>query len=192
MQHKARTMTTLTTYHVKAPATALQHIGDDTTLRNTLIRFGVRFSRWPVRPLPSEFDAAEVLRAYQSEIQILKASKGYTTVDVIRVTPAHPDREALRNSFIDEHIHSDDEVRFFVEGSGAFYLHLGDTVAQVLCQAGDLIAVPAGTRHWFDMGPEPLFTAIRLFVSPQGWVGQFTGDPISVHVPRLGTPAVAA
>ncbi len=185
-------MTTVTTYHVKAPATVLQHISDDTAVRNTLIRFGVRFSRWPVRPLPTEFDAAKVLLAYQSEIQNLKASKGYTTVDVIRVTPTHPEREALRNKFIEEHTHSDDEVRFFAEGSGAFYLHLGDTVVQILCFAGDLIAVPAGTKHWFDMGPEPLFTAIRLFVSPEGWVGQFTDDPLSGQVPRLGTPAVAA
>jgi len=185
-------MTTLTTYHVKAPTTVLQHIKDDVALRSTLIRYGVLFNRWPVRPLPTEFDTAKVLLAYQSEIQTLKAIKGYTTVDVIRITPAHPERAELRNKFIEEHTHADDEVRYFAEGSGAFYLHLGDTVVQVLCEAGDLIAVPAGTRHWFDMGPEPQFTSIRLFSSPEGWVGHFTGDPISGSVPRLDTPAVSA
>ena len=91
----------------------------------------------------------------------------------------------MRLKFIEEHTHDDDEVRYFTEGSGAFYLHLGDGVYQVVCEAGDLISVPAHTKHWFDMGPVPHFTAIRLFKSPEGWVGKFTGDPIASQVPRL-------
>src|SRR3546814_6097561 len=85
----------------------------------------------------------------------------------------------MRAKFLSEHTHADDEVRFFVEGSGQFYLHMNDRVYVMLCEAGDLISVPAGTRHWFDTGPNPMFTAIRLFVSPDGWVADFTGDPIA-------------
>jgi 1,2-dihydroxy-3-keto-5-methylthiopentene dioxygenase len=106
-------------------------------------------------------------------------------VDAIRLTPDHPDREALRKKFLAEHTHSEDEVRFFVEGQGLFCLHIGREVLQVLCQAEDWIRVPAGTRHWFDMGAEPHFTAIRFFDNPQGWVAQFTGDPIAQSFPYL-------
>ena len=102
-----------------------------------------------------------------------------------RHAAAHPDRQALRQKFLAEHTHSEDEVRFFVEGRGLFCLHLGEEVLQVLCEAGDWIAVPAGTRHWFDMGPEPHFCALRFFDNPAGWVAEFTGDQIADHYPRL-------
>ena len=58
-------------------------------------------------------------------------------------------------------------------------------VYEVLCEAGDLIAVPDGTTHWFDMGPEPSFVAIRFFTEPDGWVGHFTGSDIAQRFPRL-------
>ena len=71
-----------------------------------------------------------------------------------------------------------------MEGAGLFCLHIGDEVYQVLCEKNDLISVPAGTPHWFDMGSEPNFTAIRIFDNPEGWVAQFTGDAIADAYPR--------
>ena len=56
---------------------------------------------------------------------------------------------------------------------------------EVLCEKDDLISVPAGTRHWFDMGPEPYFVAIRVFTNPAGWVANFTGSDIAAQFPRL-------
>jgi 1,2-dihydroxy-3-keto-5-methylthiopentene dioxygenase len=44
--------------------------------------------------------------------------------------------------------------------------------------------MPDGTRHWFDMGPEPAFTCIRLFTNPEGWVADFTGEDIASRLPR--------
>ena len=99
--------------------------------------------------------------------------------------PTRPDKAALRQKFLNEHTHAEDEVRFFVAGRGLFTLHLGDQVHEVLCEKDDLISVPAGTRHWFDMGPEPYFVAIRVFTNPAGWVANFTGDDIAARFPRL-------
>jgi 1,2-dihydroxy-3-keto-5-methylthiopentene dioxygenase len=104
------------------------------------------------------------------------------------MTPDHPERATLRSRFLAEHHHGEDEVRFFVEGEGLFTLRDNDQVHSVLCQTGDLIAVPAGRRHWFDMGPSPYFTAIRLFVDPAGWVANFTGDRIADRFPRHEAP----
>ena len=87
--------------------------------------------------------------------------------------------------FLDEHIHSDDEIRFFVDGCGLFYMHFEEEVISVMCKRGDLIGVPAQTKHWFDMGPEPSFTCIRLFTSPDGWLADFTGSDVAQRFPRF-------
>lgn len=147
---------------------------------------GIGFQRWPApHSLPAGAGQEQILAAYAAEVARVQAGGSYPTVDAIRLTPDHPDRDALRQKFLAEHTHSEDEVRFFVEGRGLFCLHLGAAVLQVLCEAGDWIAVPAGTRHWFDMGPEPSFCALRFFDNPEGWVAQFTGDPIAARYPRL-------
>jgi 1,2-dihydroxy-3-keto-5-methylthiopentene dioxygenase len=147
---------------------------------------GIGFQRWPARvALDAKAEPEQILAAYAEEIAAVQASGPYPTVDAIRLTPDHPDREALRQKFLAEHTHSEDEVRFFVEGQGLFCLHIGEEVLQVLCEADDWIRVPAGTRHWFDMGATPRFTAIRFFDNPQGWVAQFTGEPIAERYPLL-------
>jgi 1,2-dihydroxy-3-keto-5-methylthiopentene dioxygenase len=98
--------------------------------------------------------------------------------------PDHPEKAAMRTKFLSEHTHSEDEVRFFVEGSGLFSLHIGGSVYLVTCERGDLLSVPAGTRHWFDMGDSPRFAAIRLFLDPSGWVAKYTGDAIADRFPK--------
>jgi len=163
-----------------------QITSDGELIAEELASRGIRFQRWPARAaLPTGAAEAEILAAYADEVKRVQSEGGYPTVDAIRLNPDHPDREALRGKFLAEHVHSEDEVRFFVEGRGLFCLHIGDEVLQVICQADDWIAVPAGTRHWFDMGPEPQFCALRFFHNPEGWVAQFTGDPIAQGYPLL-------
>jgi len=175
-------MTRLSVYTLDGE-TALE-TRDPAEIAAALAPLGVRFEQWPSRPLPADGEPQAVLDAFAPEVARLKAENGYRTVDVIRMAPDHPERAALRTKFLSEHRHSEDEVRFFVEGAGLFTLRDDDRVHAVLCEAGDLISVPAGMRHWFDMGPSPRFTAIRLFVDPAGWVADFTGDAIADRFPR--------
>jgi 1,2-dihydroxy-3-keto-5-methylthiopentene dioxygenase len=164
----------------------LLQTSDPERIAAELERRGLRFQRWPARAtLPTGADQDAILSAYAEEVERVKAEGSYPTVDAIRLTPDHPDRVALREKFLAEHTHGEDEVRFFVEGRGLFCLHLQGEVLQVLCESGDWISVPAGTRHWFDMGPEPSFCALRFFDNPEGWVARFTGDPIAERYPRL-------
>ena len=132
-----------------------------------------------------------MIAAYREDIDRLMLEEGYKTVDVVSLNRDHPDKAALRQKFLSEHTHSEDEVRFFVAGSGQFTLHLGDKVYDILCEQGDLIGVPDGTRHWFDMSEQPHFVAIRLFNNPAGWVANFTDDPIAERFPRM-PPAASA
>ena len=97
----------------------------------------------------------------------------------------HATAAAARSKFLAEHRHAEDEVRLFVAGRACFYLHLEPEVFAVVCESGDLLTVPAGTRHWFDMGSDPEFAAIRFFEQPDGWIGDFTGDLIGERFPTL-------
>lgn len=172
-----------------APDTArtpLSVLHEHAAIAAELDRVGIRFERWQANaPLPPGAPPEQVIAAYRNDIDRLMQTGGYQAVDVVSLHPEHPDRAALRQKFLNEHTHSEDEVRFFVAGAGLFSLHIGERVFEVLCEAGDLISVPDGTRHWFDMGPAPYFIAIRLFSNPAGWVANFTGDDIAARFPRF-------
>ncbi len=150
-----------------------------------LAKIGVRFEQWQAgAELPAGASPELVMQAYRADIDRLVQEKGFRSVDVVSIAPDHPEREAMRSKFLDEHFHKEDEVRFFVAGSGLFTLHVGERVYEILCEKGDLIAVPDSTQHWFDMGPAPHFIAIRFFTEADGWVGHFTGSDVSRRFPR--------
>ncbi len=157
---------------------------DDISTR--LQGIGVRFVRWRAhQPLSVTATQDDVIAAYKESIDRLMVEYDFKSVDVIALRPDHPERQMLRQKFLDEHIHSDFEVRFFVEGKGLFYIHADDKVYGVMCEQGDLISVPAGAKHWFDMGAIPDFKCIRLFTTSEGWVASYTGDTIAKSFPTF-------
>lgn len=167
------------------PVTPVAVHEDGAAIAAALADIGVRFEHWQAdAELAEDADDGAVFTAYAAEIERLKGEGGYQAVDIVRMKPDHPDRAVLRTKFLSEHVHGEDEVRFFVEGAGLFTLRADGRVFNMLCVRDDLISVPAGTRHWFDMGPAPRFTAIRLFTNPDGWVARFTGDDIADRFPR--------
>lgn len=179
-------MSSLSVYHVSSPDLpnkVLTHFDD---IAATLAEQGIGFDRWPastrIEPGASQ---EEVIAAYQEQIDRLMTEQGDVSVDVISLNRDHPQRAELRASFLDEHRYGEDEVRLFVAGRGLLSLHIDDYVYAVLCERNDLISLPAGTAHWFDMGEEPHLVAIRLFSNPQGWSVSLTGDAIASQFPRL-------
>lgn len=178
-------MSELRIYRENDPLFNLVYTDHDAIARE-LDTIGIFFERWQAdQDLPDNTSQEEVIGAYRDSVDQLMEKYGFRSVDVIGVTPDHPDKEALRAKFLDEHTHSDYEVRFFVDGKGLFYIHANDQVYAVLCEKGDLISIPADTTHWFDMGPQPHLKCIRLFTNPEGWVANFTGSDIAEHFPRL-------
>lgn len=166
---------------------------DPALMAGHLAHAGILFERWTaVAPLPASADADVVLQAYAASIERLKEARRFCTVDVVRVTPQTDGAASLRAKFLDEHIHDEDEARFFVEGAGAFYIHLNARVFRVVCEAGDLLSIPAGTPHWFDMGARPCFTTIRFFSHPDGWAATPTGDTIAARFPFFQPDAAQA
>lgn len=162
-------------------------LNDGAEIGRRLAAIGVRFERWDAaHALSDNATQDDIISAYQAQVDGLMQEYGFKSVDVVSLNPNHPDKAALRAKFLDEHTHSDFEVRFFVDGQGLFYIHTGGKVYGVLCEKGDLISVPANTPHWFDMGENPHFKCIRLFTTPEGWVAQYTGDAIASGYPKFG------
>ncbi len=177
-------MSRLTVFEDTKPETPLLVSEDEAVIAAELKRVGIDFARWdsPVALAPGAAPD-EILAAYRPYLDQLMGEKGAGSADVISLTPDNPAVPALRAKFLNEHIHTEPEIRFFVAGSGHFVMHIDGKVYDAHCCARDLIGVPAGVKHWFDAGAEPEFTALRVFQDTSGWVAHFTGDDISTRFP---------
>ena len=150
-------------------------------IQNSLGSSGVSIERWDSPPV-EDFSDAEVLKFYENKIEKIKNNYGFKAVDLMSVNPELAHREdfpAMRNKFLKEHTHADDEVRYFISGSGLFTIHHLDRVYSILCSAGDFIRVPANTWHWFDMGLTPQFKCLRFFSDESGWIPCYHEESIS-------------
>ncbi len=177
-------MSRLTVFRDDAPGQPLVVTEDAAEIARELKAIDVRFERWDSPVTLSPDDSAEaILDAYRPYLDGLMGETGAGTADVLKLTPDNPNAPALRQKFLAEHIHTEDEVRFFVHGAGNFIMHVDGRIWDAHCVAGDLISVPANTRHWFDAGERPFFTALRVFTDTTGWTPHFTGDAVSERFP---------
>lgn len=154
-------------------------ISELSEIQEFLKKRGIDFTKW-VADADFDTDASQevILAAYAHELKPFMDKHGFQTADVINVHPGIEGIEAIREKFLKEHTHSEDEVRFFVGGEGKFWFHLENEVFNILCKSGDFISVPAGYKHWFDLAPKYSVKAIRIFSNQEGWVPNYTGSGI--------------
>src|SRR5438105_6012853 len=168
-----------------------------------LAAHGIEYERWlPEHAVAADASSDTLLAAYGREIDRLKARGGYVTADVIDVKPDTPNLDMMLAKFSREHFHDEDEVRFIIEGRGLFHIHpRTGSVFAIEVEAGDLIRVPRGTHHWFDLCAERHIRAIRLFQDVSGWTPHYTDSGVDkgfqplcfgpAYVPA-GSPAIDA
>lgn len=151
-------------------------ITDAEEVTRYLAGIGIGYEKWDTsRAVTANAPAEEILAAYGEEIEQLKARGGYVTADVIDVNPQTPNLGAMLAKFNREHWHDEDEVRFIIHGRGLFHIHpVGGSVVGIEVEAGDLIRVPRGTHHWFNLCADREIRAIRLFQDPAGWAPNYT------------------
>lgn len=157
-----------------------RRIEDPQAVREFLEPFGIWFENWDVEGrIGVDASNEEILAAYEPEIQRLKEQGGYVTADVINVTPEIEGLDAMLDKFNKEHTHSEDEVRFTVKGGGIFHIHPDNgPVFAIQVESGDLINVPAGTRHWFHLCSDKTIRCIRLFLDPSGWAPEYIDEGV--------------
>ncbi len=158
-----------------------RRLDDLQEIRDFLVPYGIWHERWELEDRVSpDATSDEILAAYAPELKRLMEAGGYTTADVINVTPEVQGLQEMLDRFNKEHTHSEDEVRFIVKGRGIFFIHPANgPVFAIQVEGGDLINVPKGTRHWFDLCEDRTIRAIRLFQDRTGWTPQYVDD--SVH-----------
>lgn len=179
-------MATLTVRDSGEVLTEAEHVS------SFLSRFGIWYRRFEgSADLPEDPSDEEVLAAYDEPIRKLKAEGGYVTADVINVRPDIPNLDAMLAKFSKEHWHDEDEVRFVVGGRGLFHIHPQEgPIFSLEVVEGDMISVPRGTHHWFDLCEDKTIRAVRLFQDPSGWTPHYTGSGEDTrHQPLCFGPA---
>ena len=149
-------------------------------IRNYLAGISIEYERWPLADgVASDASGEQILKAYAPQIEQLKQRGGYVTADVIDVNSDTPGLDAMLSKFNIEHRHDEDEVRYIVAGRGLFHIHPADSAVVALeVEAGDLIRVPRGTLHWFDLCGDRRIRAIRLFQDTSGWTPHYTNSGV--------------
>ncbi len=153
---------------------------DRKAIADYLAGCGIDYERWiPDHPIDNDASAEEILKAYSEEIDKLKARGRYVTADVIDVNPETPGLKEMLAKFNREHWHDEDEVRFIISGHGLFHVHpKTGPVVGIEVEAGDLIRVPRGTWHWFNLCADRRIRAIRLFQDMAGWTPYYTDSGV--------------
>lgn len=158
-------------------------ITDFKTIQNLLNNHGVMFTVWEAtKPLHNDSTQEEILAAYSHELKPFMEKNGFKDADVINVHPKTENLMAIREKFMKEHTHSEDEIRFFVDGQGKFWFNLDNgEVLCLTCERGDFISVPKNYRHWFDLAPAYFVKAIRIFSNMEGWTPHYTGSNVDAR-----------
>ncbi len=155
-------------------------ITDPVEIRAHLAPFGIQYDQWKLHP---DIDAASsgdaILAAYRDQIEQVSKEGGFTKVDVVDVNPSTPGLDAMLARFSNEHWHDEEEVRFTVHGRGLYHVHVPNgPVAAPEVQPGDMIRVPRGTLHWFDLCGDRTIKSVRFFQDPSGWTPHYTGSAL--------------
>ena len=162
-------------------------ITDESAVRTHLASCGIEYERVDgLAAVPSGATADEILATFAPKIDELKSRGGYVTADVIDVKAETPNLDAMLARFSREHWHDEDEVRLIVEGRGLFHIHpAAGPVFAIEVEAGDMIRVPKGTHHWFDLCGDRRIRAIRLFQDVSGWTPHYTDSGVDAEFQPL-------
>lgn len=164
------------------PNKVLNH-ADDIASTLAAVGLGYRQVELPAALRPgceqAEFDAA-----YGLWLQALMGEQGHVRQELFNLQRNHPQKLELRARYLDEQVQASTSAWLFLGGFAQLSVHLDDYVYVLQGERGDLLTLPAGTRHWFDLGEEPHALVLRLSAADEA--PRLTGEEIASRFPRLG------
>lgn len=161
----------------------------DTATLDFVTALGVQWLRRPVQDAPAlqalldtpaldEAQRATVVEAVSDAVADERAAHGYQSQDLVVLHPGTPGLDDALQRFDKPHVHSDDEVRYILDGEGLFgFFDATGAERVVQVGAGDYLRVPAGVEHRFTLTAARRIKALRLFTGADGWAAQYTGRP---------------
>lgn len=147
-------------------------------VRNFLKKMGIEYRYWDVeaggKPLLdrtslNDQEKEELLQGFENRFEELKSEYSYKSRDMIVLNPEIPGLDGMLTKFDKWHYHTDDEVRYIIDGSGIFGFHIQGEKFEVKVSQNDFISVPANTNHWFKLDENKKIKAIRYFQDMSGW-----------------------
>ena len=143
-------------------------ITDKNEAKTFLEKYGLYAEFW--QPEVNDPAISDPLVKYAHQIQKLKKKFNYASADACAMSSNTQNLDKMLSAFEKEHHHSDDEVRFTVEGEGIFGVNpLTDPPFEIYVESGDLLIVPAKTRHWFNLTEKKNICCIRIFKENPKW-----------------------
>ena len=178
-------MSRLSVYHQSLPEQPNKVLCHADDIARTLAEVGVGLEQWSVpAAVVLGLDVATLTNESQTLLAPLLA-QGYVVDEVLSLKAADAQGLVLRERFADEFCLDGEHSSLFLAGRGLVSLHIEDYVYEVLCERGDLLTLPAGTKHWVDFGERANMAVIRLNKPTQGVTVRRTGDTIASQFSRL-------
>ncbi|KAL7206444.1 hypothetical protein ACSBR2_019207 [Camellia fascicularis] len=104
-------------------------------------------------------------------MKLMGSNKVNVEDDFCEVCPEKlPNYEEKIKYFFEEHLHVDEEIRYYVAGNGYFDLRdCNDACIRVLVKKGEMIILPTRIYHRFTLDSNDYLKAMWLFICDPIW-----------------------
>lgn len=166
------------------------NITDTEGVKKYLANNNVVYDHWEVPASSNSYLEKEVLSDEEKEallmtvnnrFEVLKEKEGYKTRDLVVLHPNVPGIKDMLAKFDKVHYHTDEEVRYILDGSGYFGFIGKEEKFLVHVGKSDFISVPKNTNHWFYLDDKMRIKAVRYFTDMAGWVPNYVEQKASLE-----------